>query len=73
MYGKEDLFDAERVVDLLGALETFTAASSSAQGELGKPQAGGSRYASPPLVLSILDPVCRWESHPSTIPAESCP
>ena len=34
VYGKEDIFDAERVVDLLEALETFTAASSSAQGDL---------------------------------------
>lgn len=32
IYGKEELFDAERVVDLLQALESFSVASSSAQG-----------------------------------------
>ena len=47
VYGKEDLFDAERVVDLLEALETFTTASSSAQGELGKPQLGAARCGMP--------------------------
>ena len=33
IYGKEQLFDAERVVDLLQALETFSVASASAQGD----------------------------------------
>lgn len=33
IYGKERLFDAERVVDLLQALETFSVASASAQGD----------------------------------------
>lgn len=32
IYGKEELFDAERVVDLLQALESFSVASASAQG-----------------------------------------
>lgn len=34
IYGKEQLFDAERVVDLLQALETFSVASVSAQGSM---------------------------------------
>jgi hypothetical protein len=44
IYGKEQLFDAERVVDLLQALETFSVASTSAQGSL-LPTAGGSAAA----------------------------
>ena len=50
IYGKEQLFDAERVVDLLQALETFSVASTSAQGSL-LPPAGASAAArrAPPL------------------------
>lgn len=33
IYGKQQLFDAERVVDLLQALEAFSVASASAQGD----------------------------------------
>jgi len=33
IYGKQQLFDAERVVDLLQALESFSVASASAQGD----------------------------------------
>jgi len=44
IYGKEQLFDAERVVDLLQALETFAIASTSAQGSL-LPAGGASSAA----------------------------
>lgn len=50
IYGKEQLFDAERVVDLLQALETFAIASTSAQGSL-LPAGGASLAARCATVL----------------------
>lgn len=57
MYGKEDLFDAERVVDLLEALETFTTASSSAQGDMGRllPAPGRPRYTA--IISPLPNPI----------------
>ena len=34
IYGKENVFDVERLIDLLGAFETFREASQSARGDL---------------------------------------
>lgn len=34
IYGKENVFDADRLIDLLGAFETFREASQSARGNM---------------------------------------
>lgn len=36
VYGKEGIFDADRLIDLLNAFESFTVASQSARGDMDK-------------------------------------
>lgn len=60
IYGKEQLFDAERVVDLLQALETFSVASTSAQGSL-LPPAGASAATRCALLLTRCGSRCMPE------------
>lgn len=47
VYGKNNVFDAERIVDLLDAFEDFAVSSRSAQGDLEAAQAGPSGRALP--------------------------
>ena len=58
IYGKEQLFDAERVVDLLQALETFSVASTSAQGSLLPPAGNPAAARCAPLLMRCPIAVC---------------
>ena len=44
VYGKNDVFDAERIVDLLGAFESFKESSDSARGDMDMLPPAGARH-----------------------------
>jgi hypothetical protein len=82
IYGKDDVFDVERLIDLLSAFETFREASQSARGNLdasgvaaaATPAPNSGRAASGPASSSspagpnIFDPISWFPPPPSGMP-----
>jgi len=81
IYGKDDVFDVERLIDLLSAFETFREASQSARGNLDAsgvaaaatpaPDAGRPAFGPPstaPAFPNIFDP-SSWFPPPLSMPA----
>ena len=62
VYGKDGVFDADRLIDLLSAFEDYSVASKSAQGEYHVLQ----RHRKVSLILtrSKSGTLCRWNCLP---------
>ena len=62
VYGKENKFDAARLIDLLGAYETFAVASTSARGSMDE-EDGSSAAALQPRSAGAASPSGSLSTH----------